>query len=153
MPPKLIQTCPLRRATDGDNGNQWFLATDLASFRAWHYITNKHIAYPRQPALQVTTCASQTGSEKCKWVMPTRQLSSASSRLGWWIRSGPHFSKPVLRSTFCDLQSWMSWLCDMLDQHQYNKFSTQATICFLYQWAKLNEAGLGCWINCLEIAS
>ena len=30
--PKLLQTCPLRRATDGDNRNQWFPATDLASF-------------------------------------------------------------------------------------------------------------------------
>ena len=29
--PKLLQTCPLRRATDGDNRNQWFPATDLAS--------------------------------------------------------------------------------------------------------------------------
>ena len=30
--PKLFQTCPLRRATDGDNCNQGFPATDLASF-------------------------------------------------------------------------------------------------------------------------
>ena len=29
--PKLLQTCPLRRATDGDIHNQWFPATDLAS--------------------------------------------------------------------------------------------------------------------------
>ena len=29
--PKLLQTCPLRRATDGDNHNQWFPATDSAS--------------------------------------------------------------------------------------------------------------------------
>ena len=30
--PKLLQTCPLRRATDGENHNQWFPATDLAQF-------------------------------------------------------------------------------------------------------------------------
>ena len=29
--PKLLQTCPLRRATDGDIRNQCFPATDLAS--------------------------------------------------------------------------------------------------------------------------
>ena len=29
--PKLLQTWPLRRATDGDIRNQWFTATDLAS--------------------------------------------------------------------------------------------------------------------------
>ena len=29
--PKLLQTYPLRRATDGDSHNQWFPATDLAS--------------------------------------------------------------------------------------------------------------------------
>ena len=39
---------------------------------------------------------------------------SASSWLGGWIRSGPHISKPFLRSTFRDLQGWSSWLCDML---------------------------------------
>ena len=32
--PKLLQTCPLRRATDGDN-RQWFPATDLASLAEW----------------------------------------------------------------------------------------------------------------------
>ena len=32
--PKLLQTCPLRRATDGDNRIQWFPATDLASLEA-----------------------------------------------------------------------------------------------------------------------
>ena len=31
--PKLLQTCPLRRATDGDIRNQWFPATDLASLK------------------------------------------------------------------------------------------------------------------------
>ena len=35
--PKLLQTCPLRRATDGDNRNQWFTATDLASFTRKNY--------------------------------------------------------------------------------------------------------------------
>ena len=39
--PKLLQTCPLRRATDGDIRNQWFPATDLASIKGIMHLQNK----------------------------------------------------------------------------------------------------------------
>ena len=39
--PKLLQTCPLIRATDGDNRNQWIPATDLASLHILCTCTNK----------------------------------------------------------------------------------------------------------------
>ena len=39
--PKLLQTCPLRRATGDDNRNQWFPATDLASLFGISGIPNR----------------------------------------------------------------------------------------------------------------
>ena len=41
--PKLLQTCPFRRATDGNIRNQWFPATDLTSLNTFPTGTNVSI--------------------------------------------------------------------------------------------------------------
>ena len=48
--PKLLQTYPLRRATDGNNRNQWFPVTDLASFFLNYFFSlfrKFHLTWPK----------------------------------------------------------------------------------------------------------
>ena len=80
--PKLLQTCPLRRATDGDNRNQWFPSTDLAEVRSCLFCINHGHCWIMSNL--ISNHVSAVGSSNSAILKSSHKIIFVDPNQPWW---------------------------------------------------------------------